>query len=280
MQIKEDEQSKKGSPILLVTTVLLVVLVAGVYFWPRPSDRKVETSRKTTNPVAGIAPVDAEEPATIRKPIPLQKQNVVDIDALAGDEALLETIRDRKEKYGIDDSVDAILEPGESLKLGDVTVPMREILEKIRIKRGEIVEDALSDNSSGEGKRGPFPPDQNVFGIYVVKSHDNIWNIHFAFLKDYFENKDVHISSNADEPNDSGFSSGVGKLLKFSEKIVYIYNLRERKLDVDLNLISPSTKIVVFHMGEIFSLLDELDLEKVDRIQFDGENIWIPAADS
>jgi hypothetical protein len=283
MSNKEIEPSKKGFPIFLLALAVLAVVGAGLYFWLGASGERAET-KTASGPAA--APTADEKPGIVRKPVPVQVQNVVNVDALAGDQALQETMRDRKEQYGIGDSVDAILKPDESLKLGDSTVPMREILEKIRIKRGEIVEDVLSDRSaegtSGEriGPPGSLPADHDVFGIYVVKRNDNIWNIHFAFLKDCFENKGIRISSKADEPDDSGFSSGVGKLLKFSEKIVYIYNLRERKLDVDLNLISPATKIVVFHMGEIFALLDELDLSNVDRIQFDGENIWIPAADS
>jgi hypothetical protein len=69
----------------------------------------------------------------------------------------------------------------------------------------------------------------------------------------------------------------VGKLLKFSENIVYIYNLREHKIDVNLSLIHPLSKIIVFKMKQVFTLLDGIDYERVNRIQFDGEKLWIPA---
>ena len=81
----------------------------------------------------------------------------------------------------------------------------------------------------------------------------------------------------ADEPDKRGRSSGVGRLLKFSELMVFIYNVKERKLSLDLNLIHPFSKIVVFNMGEVFSLLNEIDYGKIDRIRFDGDTIWIPA---
>jgi hypothetical protein len=117
----------------------------------------------------------------------------------------------------------------------------------------------------------------NAYGIYVVQPTDNIWNVHFRFLKDYFQQRGVRLSSAADEPRRSGSSSGVGKILKFSETMVHIYNLRDKKLDVDLNLIHPLTKIVIFDMGQVFSLLDQIDYAHVNHIQFDGKTLWIPA---
>ncbi|MBU4184653.1 MAG: hypothetical protein KKC23_00315, partial [Proteobacteria bacterium] len=104
---------------------------------------------------------------------------------------------------------------------------------------------------------------------------DNIWNIHFNFLKDYFDHKGIALSPLADEPDRRGFSSGVGKILKFSEKIVTIYNIKERKIAVDINLIYPLSKVVVYNMDRIFALLDRIDYNNANRIQFDGETLWI-----
>ena len=33
----------------------------------------------------------------------------------------------------------------------------------------------------------------------------------------------------------------------------------------------------VYNMDEVFSLLEEINYDTVDRIQFDGKNIWVPA---
>jgi len=118
---------------------------------------------------------------------------------------------------------------------------------------------------------------EDVYGIHVVLPGDNIWNIHFQFLKDYFDHRGIALSPLADEPDRRGVSSGVGKLLKFSENMVYIYNLRERKVDADLSLIHPLSKVVVFKMKQVFRLLDGIDYDRVNRIQFDGETLWIPA---
>jgi hypothetical protein len=34
---------------------------------------------------------------------------------------------------------------------------------------------------------------------------------------------------------------------------------------------------VVYNMDQIFKLLDLIDYERVNHIQFDGETLWIPS---
>jgi len=163
-----------------------------------------------------------------------------------------------------------ITKSDESFKIGDSTVSMQEILDKIRINRGDIVEKDLKSNKMDSMKNS------ESFGIHVVQPGDNIWNIHFNFLKDYFAHKGISLSPLADESARGGQSSGVGKLLKFSESTVNIYNIKEREIDVELNLIYPLSKVVIYNMDQIFALLDLIDYEHVNRIQFDGDTLWIP----
>jgi hypothetical protein len=110
----------------------------------------------------------------------------------------------------------------------------------------------------------------------VVQPGDNIWNIHFNILKEFYENQGITISPNADEPINRGMSSGVGKILKFSETMVIIYNFIERKIVSNIELLEPLSKIIIYNMDEIFSLLQEINYENLDRIQFDGKSIWVP----
>ena len=105
---------------------------------------------------------------------------------------------------------------------------------------------------------------------------DNLWNIHFGIIQEYYKIRGISISRRADQPNKEGYSSGVGKLLKFSETIVIIYNILEQNVVKDIDLLEPLSKIVVYNMNEVFSLLEEIDYDNVDKIQFDGETIWIP----
>jgi hypothetical protein len=59
--------------------------------------------------------------------------------------------------------------------------------------------------------------------------------------------------------------------------MIHIYNIEERRLDVDLDLIQPLNKLVVYNMTQIFALLSQIDYTHVNHIRFDGETIWIPA---
>jgi len=203
--------------------------------------------------------------------IPPTAKSVIDYNNIEKDKELIALMQKRKAEYGVEKGVDIITKSDESFKIGDSTVSMQEILDKIRIKSGDIVEKDL------KSKKMDFMKNSESFGIYVVQSGDNIWNIHFNFLKDYFAHKGISLSPLADEAERGGQSSGVGKLLKFSERTVNIYNIKERKLDVDLNLIYPLSKVVIYNMDQIFALLDLIDYEHVSRIQFDGETLWIPS---
>jgi hypothetical protein len=177
----------------------------------------------------------------------------------------------RKAQYGVDKGVDLLVKQNEAVKIGDTTVSMQEILDRIHLQEGDIVE------KSAEGTASPSSGMDHVYGIYVVQPGDNIWNVHFQFLRDYFKRRGITLSPVSDEPNRQGFSSGIGKILKFSEEMVHIYNLREKHLDTNLNLIQPLSKIVIFDMDQVSSLLDQIDAQRVNHIQFDGETLWIPA---
>jgi len=201
--------------------------------------------------------------------VPIKSQPVIDYNKLEKDKELQILTQKRKTKYGVEKSVDIIVKSDESLKIGDSIVPMQEILDKIRIKSGDIIEKDIEGVTRADDRI-------KAFGIYVVKQEDNIWNIHFKFLKDYFDHKGIALAPLSDEPDRKGFSSGIGKILKFSEKIVTIYNIKERKIAVDINLIYPLSKVVVYNMDRIFAFLERID-NNANHIQFDGETLWIRA---
>ncbi len=244
---------KKNAAIsnkIAVIIIICAVVAAGLFL----------IQKKLTGPVEKNLPEKVH--------VPIKSQPVIDYNKLEKDEELQILTQKRKTKYGVEKSVDIIVKSDESLKIGDSIVPMQEILDKIRIKSGDIVEKDIEGATLPDGRI-------RAFGIYVVKPEDNIWNIHFKFLKDYFDHKGVALAPLADEPDRKGFSSGIGKLLKFSEKIVTIYNIKERKIAVNLNLIYPLSKVVVYNMDRIFALLDRIDYNNANHIQFDGETLWI-----
>ncbi len=309
-------------------------------------------SQVSSTPGEDTAPLPQEVPKRVR--IRVKHPPVIDYNKLDQDQQLKTLIDQRKEAFGIQKGVDLIVKSDESLKVGDITVPMQEILDEIHLKEGDIIEKdilkdaraaipkqiqpesakvlqteastdkkviipkdvpatvlkrvqpdtpkALQTEASGDKKvitqkAGPTPIEndiktkidekqryskpatilgQKVFGIHVVRRGENIWNLHFQILRDYFARRELPVSIRADEPISNGTSTGIGKLLKFSENLVYIYNLRERRLAIDLNLIHPLEKIVIYNMVRVFELLDQINFSNIDHIQFDGEVIWIP----
>ena len=151
----------------------------------------------------------------------------------------------------------------------EMTQTIQDELNTLRMARNDLEDALISRLLPAEGIE--------IYGVYVVQPGDNIWNIHFEFLKEYFRSRGVRLSPVSDEKTDQGISSGVGKILKFSEKMVYIFNLRERELESDLDMIHSLSKIVVFNMGQAFDLLNQIDYENITEIRFDGENLWVPA---
>ncbi|MBI5592188.1 MAG: hypothetical protein HY881_17115 [Deltaproteobacteria bacterium] len=194
---------------------------------------------------------------------------VIDYSQIHKDGELQDLMKSRKTEYGVDSGVDMIAKPEETLKVGDAVVPMKEILDKIRLNQRQVTEADLA-----------APLDQrpaDVYGIHVVKPGDSIWKIHFNLLKGYFAQKGIVLSRWADEPVRTGKSSGVGRILKFSETMVSIYNVKERKLETNLNLLQPDSKIAVFNIGQALDLFKQIDYRQVNRVRFDGKNLWVPA---
>ncbi len=236
--------------LLLILCLAVAIVLLTQFHHPHRS-----TSAKVSPPAA---------PAATQS---IAHQPVIDFTKLGKDNALECMMEKRKAAYGVGKGIDMIVKSNEALRVGNETVSMQEIQKKIELKEGDIVESDLSHN-------GKVPPE--VYGIYVVRPGDNIWDIHFNMLKHYFQRRGIALEPHADEPNARGYSSGIGKLLKFSEKMVYIYDLREKRLDTNLNLIYPMSKIVIYKMNQVFRLLDKIDYSRVRKIQFDGENHWIP----
>jgi len=116
----------------------------------------------------------------------------------------------------------------------------------------------------------------DVYGIYIVQPGDNIWNIHFSFLRNYFQSRGVDLTITADEPHPSGSSSGIGRLLKFSENMAYIYDIDSHRLVSDIHDLSPANKLVIFDLNRITRLLDGIDIDRIDHIRLDGGALWLP----
>ena len=256
--MKKIERPDKLIGMVVLGIVLVAVLILGIRLWHQKK----------------VVPVVGEEAApAVSAP---QPPVVLDHARIEEDAQLKALMQQRKEGYGINKGLDMIAKPEESIKIGEATVSLKEIIDKIKLAEGKIVENEI-DRTPASGGMQASAAKEDVYGIYIVQPGDNIWNIHYRFLTDYFDHRGIDLSPLADEPDHKGLSSGVGKLLKFSEKMVYVYNLREHRIDGNLSLIHPLSKVVVFKMKQVFTLLDGIDYENINRIQFDGDTLWIPA---
>jgi hypothetical protein len=224
------------------------------------------------------------------------------------DKNLKELVQKRKKQFGVKKSVDMVVKPGEHIRVGKEIVPLDRILTEIKIQKNdkqtslgtrsqpnEPGTERVPHDSPGaerpiqkESRLTPAPATSqdphkplrprplerpvSYYGIYVVRSGDNLWDIHFAFLREYFGARGIRISSNADQPRGSA-SSGVGRILKYAETMVYIFNLKTKTLSTDLNSLKPKEKVVIFNLSALDKALAPLTYRQVNRIRFDGRDL-------
>lgn len=233
--------------LLMLFMALVLVLV---YFAMRPSPPPVEKVE--------VPPMKTT----------IASDEVIDFNTL-DQNGNSETMAERKNRYGITDSVDMVVTSDESIRVGDETLNMRDFEEKDALRKGDIVVQPLD----GSDQKNPTQD----YGIHVVISGDNIWAIHFRLLKESLASRDIVLPADADRPNVEGYSSGVGKVLKFSERMVRIYSMKDKNFVENINILQPLDKIVIYNMEEMNGLLDSMTRENVNHIRFDGETLWISA---
>ncbi len=251
------------------TLVAALIALLGLLLWVR--GRQMEEKDQLIM-VPRVAP-DVFQPENNSLVVrgTIEQPPEIDFSRLDRDNALSRMMERRKQAFGIGKSLDMIVKSDEAFKVGKTIVRMRDILEKNRLTNNRVFAETIAESGA------VVPESTAEYGIHVVQKGDNIWNIHFGIIQDYYKARGVSIPGRADEPRNGGYSSGIGKLLKFSESIVTIYNILDKDVAKDINLLEPLSKIVVYNMKEVFSLLQEIDYDNVDQIQFDGETIWIPA---
>ncbi len=252
---------------------MLGVILLGILYINRSQQEKLPVEKNITG---GLITAEENKKNFINSEDEIVTKNItvmptIDYKELNKDNGLKKLMESRKTKFGIKTSLDMIVKSNENFTIGDNNISMRDILEKAFVKQGDVFEEKIETSGA------VLPQKIKTYGIYVVRPGDNIWNIHFNILKEFYEHKGINVSPKADEPVDQGMSSGVGKILKFSEALVIIYNIVDRKVDSNINILEPLSKIIIYNMDEVFSLLFEFNYDNIDRIQFDGTTIWIPA---
>ncbi len=140
--------------IILICVVAVATAATGLWLWQKQN--KAHFSEQMAEQMAE------------KVYLPVKPQPVIDYNKLKKDDKLQAMTKKHKAKYGLKKGVDIIVRSDESFKIGESTVSMQEIRDKIRLKSGDIIEKDI--------KPGKIIPEYAIeeFGIYVVHPGDNL----------------------------------------------------------------------------------------------------------
>ena len=161
--LKNKDNSDRTFKVIIVLAILLVLILGAGWFWSMHKSRSLVIGPPpavTTAPLPSQSVTGGETktpetlPETGSTPETPEKPDIV-VHFDKSDEDFKKLMNRRKAKYGLKESVDMIVESDETLEVGGISVPMEEILEKIRLKSGQMVETDLGPTLStlGEGDR-------------------------------------------------------------------------------------------------------------------------------
>ena len=261
LPIKADLVSKRPparpGPWLLVA--VLLVLLAGGAIWYFTQDSQQIKQATTTGALERQQPPE----------LPASSHQGPNIDLLvpASNEKTVgrQEQYERKAAFGLKQSLDAVVRSDENIVINDTVVPMVELERLLNRYRGQVSDQSLTG-------RDPI----SAWGAYLVRPGDNLWHIHLRLLREYLLSRGVTLPAAADQPEPSGYSSGVGKILKFAEHMVGVYNVSSKEMSHNLNLLEPGEKIVVFNLIEIFVQLKQIDPCDLRGVMYDGRVLIFP----
>ncbi|MBU1275054.1 MAG: hypothetical protein KJ720_06735 [Proteobacteria bacterium] len=242
-------------PWLLALAVILAAVAALYVYWGDISPQSATQLKPSP-----ATPQKAGQDQKAGVPSPSRHGEVIKVDGSQQGEQ-----DQRKKPFGLDKSVDAVARSDESIQVGQKKVPVEELERKLVVEqRGEVREKSL------QGQK------VSAWGVHVVRPGENLWGIHYHLLREYLAGRGVQLPARADQPQPKGYSTGVGKILKFAEHMVGVYNLRTGHMSKNLNLLEPGQKVVVFNLSEIFAQLDKVNPHEINGIMYDGRVLFFP----
>lgn len=277
-----DSKPSSRTPWLIGIGVVALAIAAVIYFWGSKPDtmdpHQAGQSAKAAKPAASAkagSPGAAQSAAggegkTPAPPAPSARGKIIGVQpGQAADQTAEQEQAKRKKPYGVKKSLDAVLRSDEAIKVGGKVISIEELERKLVVEqRGKLLDKPL-------GK----PEQVSVWGVYVVRPGENLWDIHFRLLREYLKSRGVPISPKADRPTPQGYSTGVGKVLKFAEHMVGVYNLKTGAMSTNLNQLEAGSKVVVYNLTEIFEQLSKIDPKNLSGIMYDGRVLFFPESD-
>lgn len=186
------------------------------------------------------------------------------------------TQEERKEAFELNQSVDQIVRKDEPLALEGKKTTIDDILNQLRGNRDlkELFPSIQESQIGGYIRKPIFAAKSKAsapsayYGVRVVRPGENLWKIHYRIIEEYLARRHVILPPRADEPYPDGRSSGVARLLKFIENVVYVYNLDKDQLEKNRNVIYPDSVLVFFKISDVFKVLDQLNAKDIQWVRF------------
>jgi hypothetical protein len=179
---------------------------------------------------------------------------------------------ERHKAFGLMNSIDHIVRKDEPFEVAGKEWTIAELLQNMQPGSSQTpVLPFIQESEIGSSIRKPITGDHSspeYYAVRVVLLGENLWNIHFAVIQEYLARRSIILAPRSDEPLADGSSSGVGRLLKFIESVVSVYNLDTKRSESNLNSVQPHHIIVFFKISDLFSALDQLQPEDLQRLRY------------
>lgn len=270
--------------LLLTTGALLVLMKTGQRPFgpaPPPSEKQESPERVPKEVVSEQVrrPVPAPEPPPAPSAPAVSHPSYPDVPPQA-------TQEQRKEAFGLTSSVDHVVQSREPFTAYGRQWTVEEIQRRLAGRAGQgtdkasegerlggfVPKPAPGETTQGEGKQPTV-----YYGVRSVRPGENLWTIHYGVVREYFARRGIELPPRADQPRPDGRSTGIGRLLKFLEGIVYVYNTRENRLVEDLDRLYPNDLIVFFKISQLFQALDQVTLEDLQALRYIGPTLQLKA---
>jgi len=196
---------------------------------------------------------------------------------------------ERKEAFGLHESVDHVVQAREPFQVQGEQWTIDKIRQRLGPNAPEEIRQGGSEpilhpveerpvgrfvkRSIGTSLPAGSEAAPSYYGVRLVRPGENLWNIHYQILREYFARRGVHLSPWADEPAADGRSTGIGKILKFLEHIVYVYDVRHNTLVEDINRLYPNDLVVFFKISDVFAALDQVSPQDLEVLRFVGRTL-------
>lgn len=183
---------------------------------------------------------------------------------------------ERQQIAGFKDSVDYIVGPDEPFEVGGKTWTINEIRNRLLPEeKKESLLPQITETEVGSSIRKPIvaptpprPKPADYYAVRIVQPGDNLWSIHYQIIRDYLARRHIILASHADQPHPDGRSSGIGRLLKFIESVVVVYDFDKNRAETALNLIHPYQIVIFFKISDLLAALDRLQPDDLNRLRY------------